>query len=201
MGLESGSQGVLDRCGKSSSVEEMIEAANKAAKAHIKSSVIVLLGLGGKKYSEEHVKGTVAALNRMQPRYLSFLSLMVILGTPLAEEVRRGEFEELNPTELLKESYEIIKGLELKKTVFRSDHASNYLALEGAFPKDKNDAVKYPGVRHWRRDKAKAGELKRLVVKNGPSRSKGHASPYQKITDVRTKRDGQIYFLTPQIVT
>lgn len=137
MGLESGSQGVLDRCGKSSSVEEMIEAVNKADKAHIKSSVIVLLGLGGKKHSEEHVKGTVAALNMMQPRYLSFLSLMVIPGTPLAEEVRRGEFEELNSAELLKESYEIIKGLDLKKTVFRSDHASNYLALEGAFPKDK----------------------------------------------------------------
>ena len=137
MGLESGSQGVLDRCGKSSSVEEMIEAVNKAAKAYIKSSVIVLLGLGGKKYSGEHVKGTVAALNRMQPRYLSFLSLMVIPGTPLAEKVRRGEFEELNPAELLKESYGIIKGLELKKTIFRSDHASNYLALEGAFPKDK----------------------------------------------------------------
>jgi len=137
MGLESGSQGVLDRCGKSSSVEEMIEAVNKAAKANIKSSVIVLLGLGGKKHSQEHVKDTIAALNRMQPRYLSFLSLMVIPGTPLAEEARRGEFKELNSAELLKESYEIIKGLELKKTVFRSDHASNYLALEGAFPKDK----------------------------------------------------------------
>ncbi|TRZ80489.1 radical SAM protein [bacterium] len=137
MGLESGSQGVLDRCRKSSSVEEMIEAVNKAAKAHIKSSVIILLGLGGKEHSEEHVKSTVVALNRMQPRYLSFLSLMLIPGTPLAEEVRREEFEELNSTELLKESYEIIKGLELKKTVFRSNHASNYLALEGAFPKDK----------------------------------------------------------------
>ena len=137
MGLESGNQGVLDRCGKSSSVEEMIEAVNKAAKVHIKSSVIVLLGLGGKKYSEEHVKGTIAALNRMQPRYLSFLSLMVIPGTPLWQEVKKREFKELNSAELLKESYEIIKGLDLKKTVFRSDHASNYLALEGAFPKDK----------------------------------------------------------------
>jgi radical SAM superfamily enzyme YgiQ (UPF0313 family) len=137
MGLESGSQGVLDRCGKSSSVEEMVGAVNKAAGAGIKSSVIVLLGLGGKKHSEEHVKGTIAALNRMQPRYLSFLTVMVIPGTPLAEEVRRGEFEELDPAELLQESYDIIKGLELDKTVFRSNHASNYLPLEGTFPKDK----------------------------------------------------------------
>ncbi len=137
LGLESGSQEILRRCGKSSGVEEMTEAVHRAAKAHIKASVIVLLGLGGRRYSAEHVTGTIEALNRMQPRYLSFLSLMVIPGTPLAEEVRNGEFKELNSLELLKESYEIIKGLDLKKTIFRSDHASNYLALEGAFPKDK----------------------------------------------------------------
>jgi radical SAM superfamily enzyme YgiQ (UPF0313 family) len=137
IGLESGSQEVLDRCKKSSTVEEMIHAVNKAAQANIKSSVIVLLGLGGKEYSKEHVRATIEALNSMQPRYLSFLSLMVIPGTPLEEEIRRGEFVELSPEELLKESYDIIKGLELKKTIFRSNHASNHLPLAGTLPKDK----------------------------------------------------------------
>jgi radical SAM superfamily enzyme YgiQ (UPF0313 family) len=137
MGLESGSQPVLDRCGKTSSAEEMIRAVQRAERAGIRSSVIVLLGLGGKKYSGEHVRGTIEALNRMQPRYLSFLSLMVIPGTSLAEEVRRGDFVELEAAELLKEAYAMIRGLELERTVFRSNHASNYLALEGTFPKDK----------------------------------------------------------------
>jgi radical SAM superfamily enzyme YgiQ (UPF0313 family) len=142
MGLESGSQVVLDRCGKTSSAKEMIEAVQRAERAGIRSSVIVLLGLGGKKYSAEHVQGTIEALNRMQPRYLSFLSLMVIPGTPLAGEVRRGDFKELDPTGLLKEAYAMIRGLELRHTVFRSDHASNYLALEGTFPKDKQALLK-----------------------------------------------------------
>lgn len=142
MGLESGSQLVLDRCRKTSSAEEMIRAVPRAEGAGIRSSVIVLLGLGGKKYSAEHVRDTVEALNRMQPRYLSFLSLMVIPGTPLAEEVRRGDFEELGPDALLQEAYGMILGLELKRTVFRSDHASNYLALEGNFPKDKPALLK-----------------------------------------------------------
>jgi len=137
MGLESGSQAVLDRCKKTSSVEQMIEAVNRAAAAGIKSSVIVLVGLGGRKHSAEHVRDTIEALNRMQPRYLSFLSLMVIPGTPLAAEVKKGEFEELDSKELLQETCDIIQGLELRKTVFRSDHASNHLPLEGAFPKDK----------------------------------------------------------------
>ena len=137
IGLESGSQDILSHCRKRSRVREMIEAVNKAAIAGIKSSVIVLLGLGGVKYSREHVKGTIEALNLMQPRYLSFLSLMVIPGTPLAEEVKKGDFKELSPIELLKESYDIIKGLKLNKTIFRSNHASNHLPLEGVLPKDK----------------------------------------------------------------
>ncbi len=141
LGLESGSQEVLNRCQKSSSVEEMIQAVNRSIKVGIKSSVIVLLGLGGRKLSKEHVRGTIEALNQMQPRYLSFLSLMVIPGTSLAQQVEKKEFEELSSEELLKESYQIIRGLKLKKTIFRSNHASNYLALEGVFPKDKEELL------------------------------------------------------------
>jgi radical SAM superfamily enzyme YgiQ (UPF0313 family) len=142
IGLESGSQKVLDKCKKSSTVDEMVLAVNKAAKADIKSSVIVLLGLGGRRYSREHVKATIEALNRMQPRYLSFLSLMLIPGTPLEDEKRRGNFEELTPEELVQESYEIIRGLDLKKTIFRSNHASNHLPLAGSLPKDKTSLLR-----------------------------------------------------------
>jgi radical SAM superfamily enzyme YgiQ (UPF0313 family) len=142
MGLESGSQPVLDRCGKTSSADEMVRGVQRAERSGIRSSVIVLLGLGGKKYSTEHVRGTIEVLNRMQPRYLSFLSLMVIPGTPLAREVLRGDFMGLDQEALLKEAYEMIRGLELKHTVFRSNHASNYLALEGTFPKDKPALLK-----------------------------------------------------------
>ena len=137
MGLESGDQATLDRCHKASRVDDMVIAVRKAAAANIKSSVIVLLGLGGKTYSREHVQGTINALNNMQPRYLSFLSLMVIPQTPLAEDIKSGMFVALNSFELLKEAHDIIDGLHLAKTIFRSDHASNHLPLEGSFPKDK----------------------------------------------------------------
>jgi radical SAM superfamily enzyme YgiQ (UPF0313 family) len=137
MGLETGSQFVLDRCGKASSVREMVEAVRRAEEAGIRSSVMVLLGLGGRELSAEHVRGTIEALNAMQPRYLSFLSLMIVPGTPLEEELKRGAFKELDARELLRECYGIVCGLELKHTVFRSNHASNYLPLEGTFPKDK----------------------------------------------------------------
>lgn len=146
IGLESGNQMILDRCGKRSSVAEMVEAVQRAELAGIKSSVIVLLGIGGQRYSGDHVRDTVTALNKMQPRYLSFLSLMLIPGTPLYEDAQKGNFEELNSLELLKETRDIIAGLELTKTIFRTDHASNYLPLEGRFPADKEKLLALIGL-------------------------------------------------------
>lgn len=137
MGLESGSQKILDRCRKRSTSEEMVKAVQRAAAAGIKSSVIVLLGLGGKNYSREHVRGTIDALNRMQPRYLSFLSLMLIPGTPLHTDAATGRFRELDRRELLLETRDILTGLQMRGTVFRSDHASNHLPLEGRLPDDR----------------------------------------------------------------
>ena len=131
-------QKVLDLCDKRSGSDEMVEAVVKAKGAGIRSSVIVLLGLGGKELSSVHVEETIGALNRMQPDYLSFLSLMLIPGTEQYRRARSGEFTELDPDELLQEAYDIIAGLDLRRTIFRSNHASNYLALEGRFPKDKN---------------------------------------------------------------
>jgi radical SAM superfamily enzyme YgiQ (UPF0313 family) len=142
IGLESGNQAILDRCQKRSSVEDMVRAVQQAAAIGIKASVIVLLGLGGRRFSNDHVRDTITALNRMQPRYLSFLSVMVIPGTPLYKELRQGTFSALTSNELLKEMYDIIEGLELSRTIFRSDHASNYLSLEGRFPQDKERLLK-----------------------------------------------------------
>ncbi|MFH1416034.1 MAG: radical SAM protein [Elusimicrobiota bacterium] len=141
IGLESGSQKILDICRKRSGVKEMTDAVIRMKRAGIKSSVIVLLGLGGKEHSEEHVYETVKALNRMQPRYLSLLTVMLIPGTGLWKQARRGDFEELDSTGLLNEAYGIVKGLALEGTVFRSNHASNYLSIEGKLPRDRKSIL------------------------------------------------------------
>lgn len=137
LGLESGSQRVLDKCNKRSTAREMIQAEQMATNIGIKSSVIVLLGLGSKELSQEHIAKTIEALNQMQPRYLSFLSLMLVPGTKLHQEMINGKFTELSPNELISEAHQIIEGLSLNKTIFRSNHASNHIPLEGTLPKDK----------------------------------------------------------------
>jgi hypothetical protein len=49
----------------------------------------------------------------------------------------KGEFEPLDKHGLFQEMYWLLDSLELKNTIFRSDHASNYLVLKGILGKDK----------------------------------------------------------------
>ncbi len=142
MGLESGSQEILTRCHKKSTAEEMIKTVQLASEVSIKTSIILLLGLGGTQYSKQHIEESAEAINRMQPYYLSFLSLMLIPGTPLYKQAEQGEFEPLDAQGFLIETYEILKRLELKHTLFFSNHASNYLPLKGRFPHGKNDLLR-----------------------------------------------------------
>lgn len=137
LGLESGNDKVLTHVGKGATAAEMVEAVRRCQGNGIKISVMVLLGLGGREQSCEHAADSAKALNQMNPRYLSLLALMPVEGTPLHRRICRGEFHELTPDQSLEEMKRILEGLELKGTIFRSNHASNYLALAGRFPQDK----------------------------------------------------------------
>lgn len=132
LGLETGSQAILDLFGKTESVEEMIAAVIRAQALGFKISVMLLVGIGGKQYKGEHIRASVAALNRMQPRLLSALRFIAIPGLNLP-----AEYEPLTEFEAVDELLQIIQGLELKKTVFRANHTSNPVPLSGRFPQDK----------------------------------------------------------------
>lgn len=136
LGLESGSQKVLDLVTKGENVEQMIEAVNRAQDHGLKCSVMILLGLGGKRYSREHAELTAAALNKMQPRLLSALRFVQVPGTKMFDG-----FETVSEHEAVKELRDIIAGLELNKTVFRANHRSNPTPLEGRFPHNKIDLL------------------------------------------------------------
>lgn len=141
LGLESGNEEVLADVRKGATAEEMVEAVRRCQKNGIKMSVMVLLGLGGREKSHDHADDSAKALNRMNPRYLSLLALMPVEGTPLDRRIGRGVFHELTANQILEEMKRILQRLELKGTIFRSNHASNFLALAGRFPQDKGRLI------------------------------------------------------------
>jgi len=141
IGLESGSQEILDLCNKKAAVRQMIDAVRNASLAGIHSSVMVLLGLGGTERSRQHIVDSAAAINEMQPRYLSFLSLMIIPGTDLDKQIKRGGFTPLDARGFIAETYEMLKLLNLKRTQFYANHASNFLPLAGRLPQSQNGMI------------------------------------------------------------
>ncbi|WP_287155141.1 radical SAM protein [Candidatus Solincola tengchongensis] len=137
LGLESGDDEVLRRVRKRDTCEEMVQAVLKAKECGILTSVIVLLGLGGKEGSLRHARLSAEAVSRMNPHYLSALTLMVVPGTPLHAEWERGEFEMPDQRGLLEELREFISACRLEGCVFRTNHASNYLPLKGVLSRDR----------------------------------------------------------------
>ena len=132
LGLESGSQEVLDLFGKSEQVEGMIEAVQRAQAAGLRLSVMVLIGLGGRALRQSHIERTAAALNRMQPKLLSALRFIPIPGLPFPPG-----FEPVTEQEAVEELHDLIKLLELDHTVFRANHTSNPVPLSGRLPQDR----------------------------------------------------------------
>ncbi|MBN2163991.1 MAG: radical SAM protein [Pontiellaceae bacterium] len=137
MGLESGHEPTLKRVGKRESATDMIQAGINAQAAGLKMSVMILTGLGGSESSAMHASDTALALNRMQPKLLSALRVIPVPGTPLYSDVTNGSFLPLSEHAAIKELRVMISDMELTGTVFRADHSSNILPLEGRFPKDK----------------------------------------------------------------
>ncbi len=142
MGLESGDEAILERCKKGETAAGMINAGIAAQNAGLRLSVMILLGLGGKELSARHARATAEALNRMQPRLLSALRVVPVPGTALHREVSHGSFEQLTEWECADEARNIIGRLNLDGTVFRANHASNVVPLEGRFPRDKDRLMK-----------------------------------------------------------
>ncbi|MCE5253394.1 MAG: radical SAM protein [Actinomycetia bacterium] len=137
IGLESGDDETLARTGKGATSAQIIEACRKAKRAGFALSLTAILGLGGVERSLEHARATGRAFSAIDPDYIAMLSLMLVPGTPLAEAAEQGGFVVPGPTAILRELREIIAETDVTNAVFRTTHASNYLALEGTLPEDK----------------------------------------------------------------
>lgn len=136
VGAESGDDTVLARVKKGETFASTREALEKLGEAGISRSVMILNGLGGQALSQAHAEHSAALANATQPEFLATL----VVSFPLGEARFRADFPEWEPLDipgLLAEMEHFVSRLELERTVFRSDHASNWLSLRGNLPTDK----------------------------------------------------------------
>lgn len=141
LGVESGSDRVLQFIHKGCSAEEMLLAGQRLVEAGIDLWVTVILGMTGANGEggdwEEHILSTAKMINAMRPRHLSAMTFAPAKGTPLGEDVLAGRFEVCSADHVLEECRLLIEHLDVAPLHFTSNHASNYLPLKGGLPEDK----------------------------------------------------------------
>ena len=150
LGIETGDNDLLKSINKKTTAENLIKAAHKLHNSGIILSGTVILGLAGNnpELSKKHAISTAKLINNMNPKrnqtwYISALSLMLPPGTELETDVKRGIFIPLNQKDTLKELKIFLENIsdDLHGCIFRSNHASNYLALKGVLSDDRGELV------------------------------------------------------------
>ncbi len=142
LGLETGDDELLRWARKGVNSTENITACNKIRDAGIPLSLTIILGLGGFENSERHAKSTAHVLNAIDPEYVGALTLMTPPGTKIHEMVNEQEFISMAPMAILNELKVLVENLELSNCVFRTNHASNYLAIRGTLNSEKEMILK-----------------------------------------------------------
>ncbi|MGS0724662.1 B12-binding domain-containing radical SAM protein [Shewanella sp. 0m-11] len=137
-GMESGSIEVLKLMKKGNTPKSILKSAEYAKQAGMKMMTFIILGLGGKELSEQHIAGTTELLNKINPDEIRILSLAVKSGTELDELVQNGQFTPLTEREMLEEQYQLISKLDCVTGNYGNYHSINVLMeLNGQLPQDK----------------------------------------------------------------
>jgi len=133
VGLESGADDILKRINKGTDSEEQVLAGKYIMDAGIELSLYVILGIGGKELTRQHVTETAKVLNRISPDFIRLRTFVPKINTPLLEDVMDGAFTLLGPHQVLLETAEIIERLTVN-SYLTSDHYTNYINIEGQLP-------------------------------------------------------------------
>lgn len=141
VGYESGSDEILKDVNKNSTAEEYILATKKAKAAGIKVSATIIAGLGGMDKMELNAVETAKVVTGANPNYISYLTLDLFPDTSLYERYKSGEFKRLSPLDILQEIKIFLEHVDSEGTVFRSNHASNYISLAGNLNEDKKRMI------------------------------------------------------------
>ncbi|MCR5346352.1 MAG: radical SAM protein [Fretibacterium sp.] len=137
LGIESGSDRVLRYQEKGVGRAENAAAMAALDAAGMRYSAYVMLGLGGRDMSAEHITETADLLNAAHPFELTVVTLVLFRGARLVEKVRTREFRRMTSLETLKEGRELLSRLTLS-TVWNGTHKTNLFPIKGKLPEHKD---------------------------------------------------------------
>jgi radical SAM superfamily enzyme YgiQ (UPF0313 family) len=141
LGTETGHPTVMERIAKGVTPLQMVDAASRVTGAGAKLSVIMLLGIGGTELSHEHAVESGRIVSAMDPRFVSTLTITPVPGTKFHEDVASGRVELPGERETLQELRTMVEHMDVTRTVYRGNHASNSLPIGGILPRQKDEVL------------------------------------------------------------
>lgn len=144
LGIESGSDTVLKKVTKGAIAKTIVKSVNKAKAAGYVMSCMIILGLGGRTYSREHIKSTAEVISACSPNYVGALTLYLENGIKQEFLDKFNEpFVRINDEESLEELHDLIEQIDTKdEIVFRANHGSNAYTVKGTLPHDRQAMIK-----------------------------------------------------------
>ncbi|KAG0511182.1 MAG: Radical SAM protein [Nitrosopumilales archaeon] len=143
LGIESGSDIILKKVTKGATSQTIIRACRKAIDTGYILSCMVILGLGGKTYTKEHIRGTAEVLSAVSPHYSAALTLIIEPGVKDEFMTKFGEpFVPITDSEAIDELENLVANINAKnEIIFRANHGSNAYTVKGTFPQDKDSML------------------------------------------------------------
>ena len=139
LGIETGSDILLKKVTKGATAKTIIKSCKKAKDAGFTLSCMVILGIGGSKYSSENARETAKVISEVKPDYVGALTLYLENG--IKDEFLTKydeEFIRISDSEAIDELEELVTKINVNdKVVFRANHGSNAYNVAGTFPEDK----------------------------------------------------------------
>jgi radical SAM superfamily enzyme YgiQ (UPF0313 family) len=139
IGIETGNDILLKKITKGATSKSIIDACNRAKKSGFIISCMIILGIGGKRYSVDHIKETARVVSEVSPNFLAALTLIIEDGVYDEFMKKFAEpFETLDDSLILNELELLLSEINpISPIVFRANHASNVYSIGGNLPEDR----------------------------------------------------------------
>ena len=141
IGFESGDDEILRKINKGLTYKDYVSAMAKCKEVGFKTSITIIAGLGGVELMEQNAKGTAKIISETKPDYVSYLTMRIYKNTPLYLDYINGKFNMPNAEEILQKKKIFLENVDSEGTIFRSNHASNYVLLAGTLNEDKKGLI------------------------------------------------------------
>ena len=142
IGMESGSDRVLEFIKKGVTAKEHIDAGRKAVEAGLDLSEYYMPGLGGRELLKENALESARVLNEINPTFIRIRSTVPLPGTPLYQSMIDKKWIATTEIERVQELRLFLEKLNGISSNVLSDHIMNLLEdIEGKLPKDRDRMI------------------------------------------------------------